>query len=377
MQCETEPSVALAETVLDACGDALVSIDARGVVTTWNPAAERVVGRSAIEIVGQSLRQCVPTGDEQAWGHFLAQTSVSDAPHTWETQWRRPDGSLVDVELVIAPIREPDSAIMGSVIVVRDISERKHAEEVAAELVTRLKIANDVLERLNAMKTSLVATISHEFRTPLTSIQGFSELIETEPLTRHEIRAFAQTINQNALRLSRMISDQLDLETLEAGQWPMCRTAVPLNVLVERVVSSLQPIAKNHCFVTELAPDLPDIKGDPDLLERVIMNIVANAIKYSPAGGAITIRTTGCRDGVGLSIADQGLGVPEEDRQQIFAPYGRVGRPEHMSIAGTGLGLPIARQILEVHHGRIWVEPNSPRGSVFKIVVPVSDPRPE
>lgn len=369
-----EPSLASLATVVASCSDVLVSIDAEGVVTTWNPAAERVVGISATEMVGQSLRRCLPTLDDQTWHGFLAEATASDGPHTWETSCRCPGRSVADLELVSAPIREPDGTVSGAVIVLRDVSERKQAEAAAAELVAQLEAAIDALERLNTIKSTLIATISHEFRTPLTCIQGFSELIETERLTPHEVRGFAQTINQNALRLSRMIGDQLDLETLETGQWPMCRTLVRLNALVERVVAALQPIAAYHSFVTDLDSDLPVVEGDADLLERVVTNIVANAIKYSPAGGGITIRTRRRRDGVEVSVADLGLGVPDEDREQIFAPYGRVGRPEHMEVAGTGLGLPIARQIMEVHHGRIWVEANRPRGSIFKIVVPVTEP---
>ncbi len=373
--CRTsEPSSALLETVVASCGEALISIDSSGVVTTWNPAAERVVGISAIEIVGQSFRRCLPGMDDQAWRGFLNLATTSDDAYTWEVECRRPDGSVADVELVSTAIHE-SGVPAGAVIVIRDISERKQAEATTTELVARLKATNDALERLNSMKSTLIATISHEFRTPLTCIQGFSELIETEQLTPSETRAFAQTINENALRLGRMIRDQLDLETLEAGQWPVYKTLVGLNPLVERVVSGLLPIAANHSFIADLAPDLPVVEGDADLLERVVTNIVANAIKYSPAGGAITIRTRGHRDGIELSVADQGLGIPEEDREQIFDPYGRVARPEHMEIAGTGLGLPIARQILDVHHGRIWVESNVPRGSIFKMVVPVTEPR--
>src|SRR5690606_4243332 len=118
-----------------------------------------------------------------------------------ETGARRADGSLIDTEVVAAAIRDDDDAVTGYALVVRDISHQKQARAAASDLMEQLKAANDALLQLNALKTDLVATISHEFRTPLTSIQGFSELLETEQLTRHEIRAFARTINQSALRL--------------------------------------------------------------------------------------------------------------------------------------------------------------------------------
>lgn len=370
---QPEPSITLLEEVVASCGEAIISTDARETITTWNPAAERLFGVAAETIVGQSLHSVMPPGQDDEWRGFLEQVTTADAPHTREARARRSDGSLVDTEVVAAAIRDDDNTVTGYAFVVRDISHQKQARAAASDLMEQLQAANDALLQLNALKTDLVATISHEFRTPLTSIQGFSELLETEQLTRHEIRAFARTINQSALRLARMISDQLDLETLDSGQWPVHRTRISLNRLVERVIIVVHPLATNHRFVTDLASDLPAVDGDADLLERVIMNIVANAIKYSPAGGQITITTRRVDDGVDLAIADEGLGIPEEDREQIFAPYVRVGRPEHLEVDGTGLGLPIARRIVEVHQGRIWVEANHPRGTILRISLPASD----
>jgi signal transduction histidine kinase len=107
---------------------------------------------------------------------------------------------------------------------------------------------------------------------------------------------------------------------------------------------------------------------------RVLTNLVANAIKYAPMGGDIVLRVAPAADGVHLSVSDQGLGVPEEHRESIFSRYGRIARPEQAAIEGTGLGLPIARHIVEMHHGRIWVESNSPTGSIFFVYLPLSQP---
>jgi two-component system sensor histidine kinase VicK len=108
----------------------------------------------------------------------------------------------------------------------------------------------------------------------------------------------------------------------------------------------------------------------------MVTNIVANAIKYSPAGGPVTVSTLHRATEVELTVADEGMGIPEQDRERIFVSYGRINRPEQMSIEGTGLGLPIARNIVELHRGRIWVEENIPVGSVFHVVLPYADPSP-
>ena len=258
-----------------------------------------------------------------------------------------------------------------------DITEEKANEAAVAELVAELKATNLQLEKLNATKSEFVSTISHEFRTPLTSIQGYSELLESEDLTMEEARMFARMVNQNAVRLSRLVGDVLDLDALEAGHQEIRRRPLSLNQVVRQTLDAVKAIAANHRLVINLDPDLPGIFGDPDLLERVVTNLLVNAFKYSPPGTEVTVTTTPRHDGVELIVADQGIGVPADHREKIFSRYGRIARPEQSGIEGTGLGLPIARHILEIHNGRIWVEDNSPTGSIFHVVLPVApDPLP-
>jgi two-component system phosphate regulon sensor histidine kinase PhoR len=260
----------------------------------------------------------------------------------------------------------------GLSLLCRDVTDQKRAEESMAALLTDVQAANRELTQLNAAKSDFISTTSHEFRTPLTSIQGFSELIISEVTTLDEAQAFARTINENALRLARLIGDMLDLDRLESGQLVPAMGCLSLNDLVQRVLTDLRPTTRRHSLVAQLDPALPQVQCDPDLMIRVLTNLVGNAVKYSPAGGTVTVRTAPHGDGVKLTVADEGLGVPPDHRELIFARYGRITRPEQAGIAGTGLGLPIARHILEVHNGRIWVEANTPVGSVFHVVLPAA-----
>jgi signal transduction histidine kinase len=242
-----------------------------------------------------------------------------------------------------------------------------------AELLADVQRANRDLEQLNAAKNEFISTISHELRTPLTSIQGYSELIVTDAETLEEAQAFARTINKNALRLARMIGDMLDLDRLESGQLVPAMDCTNLNDVVLGVLETLRSTTQRHRLVAELDPALPEVRCDPDLMTRVVTNLVGNAIKYSPAGGSITLRTVPRGEGVELTVADEGLGVPADHRETIFARYRRIARPEQTGIEGTGLGLPIVRHILEIHNGRVWVEPNTPMGSVFHVVLPAAE----
>jgi PAS domain S-box-containing protein len=331
-------------------------------------------GFSACDAIGQPLGLTVSPEHDEEHRRFLDQVRVTDAPRTLETTRRRKDGSLVEVEIVATSMHDAAGAPIGTVSIVRDITERRRAAAAMTELITELQTANRKLEHVNQTKSDFVSMISHEFRTPLTSIRGFSELLETEELTPEDVRAFAHTINQNAIRLTRMIGDVLDLDALEAGHREIRREPLQLNLLVRRVLDGMQSVTEQHRLTMRLDPTLPPIRGDADLLERVLTNLVANAVKYSPVGGPITLTTAPRHNDVELTVADEGMGVPPDHRETIFSRYGRIARPEQEGIEGTGLGLPIARHILEVHNGRIWVEDNTPAGSIFHVVLPAADP---
>jgi PAS domain S-box-containing protein len=366
--------MAFLTAIVASAQDAIVSSDEHEVITTWNPAAEQLFGYPAAEAIGQPYDLIMPPGNEAERRDFLRQVLDRGAFQRVETTRQRKDGGLVDVETTVATISDPGGHLLGYASITRDITERKAAEAARGKLVARLQTANRELEQVSAAKSDFVSTISHEFRTPLTSIQGFSELITNEAESLAEAQAFAQTINQNARRLARMVSDVLGLEALEARQREVQRELLSLNQIVARVLEAMQSMVARHRIIAELAPALPLIRGDADLLERVVTNLVANAIKYSPAGGVIAVGTASKEDGVELTVADQGLGVPEAFRESIFSRYGRIARPEQSGIEGTGLGLPIARHILEIHNGRIWVKDNFPAGSIFHVVLPAAEP---
>lgn len=254
-----------------------------------------------------------------------------------------------------------------------DISEQKRAEvETAAALATQ-QSANEELERLNRIKSDFVSVVSHEFRTPLTSVQGFSELIRDETLEPGEVREFADDINRNARRLSRMIGDMLDLDRLQSGRTTIRQEPVDLYATVIEVAETLRPTAPQHTIALDLDPTLPAVLGDRDRITQVFTNLLGNAIKYSPDGGTITI--TSAREGAMARVAvrDQGLGIPADALESVFERYARVESGRGQSIQGTGLGLPIAQEIVELLGGKIWAESEDGRGSVFSVLLPFGD----
>jgi sigma-B regulation protein RsbU (phosphoserine phosphatase) len=251
------------------------------------------------------------------------------------------------------------------------------ADQVAAALTTveafsRQAQAVEQLERLNRAKSEFVSIVSHEFRTPLTGIQGFSEMMRDEQQPLEEMREYAGDINQDVQRLNRMINEMLDLDRMESGRMTLHREPMDLNAVVDEAVDRVRPNAPNHTLTLDLQPDLPQIQADRDRMTQVASNLLNNAVKYSPTGGRITLSTRAEGDQLLLDVRDEGLGIPKDALETIFERYSRVDSQATKDIQGTGLGLPIVRQIVQLHGGRVWAESELGRGSVFHVALPLA-----
>jgi signal transduction histidine kinase len=251
------------------------------------------------------------------------------------------------------------------------------ADQAAAALTTveafaRQRQAVEQLERLNRAKSEFVSIVSHEFRTPLTGIQGFSEMMRDEQLSIEEMREYAGDINKDSQRLNRMIDEMLDLDRMESGRMTIHPERMDLNAVLDEAVNRVRPNAPNHTLLLDLQSDLPSIHGDRDRLTQVASNLLNNAVKYSPTGGRITVKSRAEGDAVRIEVRDEGLGIPPEALETIFERYSRVDSQATKDIPGTGLGLPIVRQIVQLHGGRVWAESELGRGSVFHVTLPLA-----
>jgi signal transduction histidine kinase len=229
------------------------------------------------------------------------------------------------------------------------------------------------IEQLSRLRSEFVSIVSHEFRTPLTGIQGFSEMMRDENMSLPEMREYAGDINKDARRLARLITDMLDLDRMESGRMTLNSVAVDLNRIVVDTAALFRLSAADHPIHLDLDTDLPELQSDPDRLTQVVTNLVSNAIKYSPSGGAVELRTEQSADAVTLTVTDHGMGIATEQLEKIFDRYSRVENAETRSIQGTGLGLPIVRQIVQLCKGRVWATSESGEGSVFHVELPLQD----
>lgn len=244
----------------------------------------------------------------------------------------------------------------------------------AAEAFEHQRGAVVELERLSQAKSDFVSIVSHEFRTPLTGIQGFSELLRDEDLTSAEVREYAADINKDAQRLNRMITEMLDLDRLESGRMTLNLGPVNLNEVIAEVADLTRPNAPDHPITLRLDEALPTLSGDRDRLTQVVTNLLSNAIKYSPDGGEVVV--TSRRDGASAHVAvrDRGIGIPADSLEKVFERYARLESKATRNVQGTGLGLPIVRQIVEMHGGRAWAESTLGEGSTVQFTIPLTAP---
>ena len=234
---------------------------------------------------------------------------------------------------------------------------------------------NALLEEYDRLKSEFVAIVAHDFRKPLMAIRGFAELVLEEPdLPVEARRDFMRTVVEETDHLAALANDTLLITRIETGEMEYAFSQFDLGpFLLDCVPMGLS----NHSLLLDVPPGLPPIVADPDRLRQVIANLTSNAIKYSPEGGSIIVRVRlRGTEHVVIEVIDHGLGVPEEAVDKLFQKFSRVRDERHLAVSGTGLGLYIARLIVEGHGGRIWVESEPGRGSVFALVLPRDARRP-
>ncbi|MDX1523420.1 MAG: HAMP domain-containing sensor histidine kinase, partial [Anaerolineae bacterium] len=228
------------------------------------------------------------------------------------------------------------------------------------------------VREVNRLKTEFLTTAAHEFRTPLTSVQGFSEILLTRDLEKERQQQYLRMINKQATHLAEIVDDLLDVARLEAKRGLEIKPK-PLNIagLFEEVLLPFIETERQHDFHLVKMDNLPCVIGDPFRIAQVAKNLISNAIKYSPQGGKVTIAGQATGNTVTISIHDEGIGMTPEQQEHLFEKFYRADA-SNTSISGTGLGLAICKLIVELHDGEIWAESEYGIGSTLYFTIPVA-----
>ena len=328
--------------------DGVVAFDHTGRLIHRNPAAATMLGRT----LGEDSRY------DQLFGSLypMEQILALHRPDYAEAQQVVGDRML---ELYLAPFSS-DQEKGGVLIVLHDVTEQHRNEERRKEFV---------------------ANVSHELRTPLTNVRSYAETLRSAEgdIPQEMENSFLDIIISETDRMTHIVQDLLTLSRLDAGNTEMRFAPFSFRESVENVcrANAMEARRHSHTLTCTLAEDMPEISGDRQRLEQVVTNILGNAIKYTPDGGHIAVTGGGSGRSVWVEVTDDGIGIPEKDRDRIFDRFYRVDKARSRESGGTGLGLSIAKEIVERHHGSLRLVPREGRGTTIRLVLPVDPNRAE
>jgi signal transduction histidine kinase len=273
--------------------------------------------------------------------------------------------------LVLETFHGPAEFSEGDLPFVQTLADLIALEIDRARLAGEATAVRDA-QQADRLRSEVTATLSHELRTPLAAIKGYATalLLEEVNWPDEKRREFLNLIDEECDNLQAMISDILDSSLIDVGQMAIEPQPVRLPPLAHEIVDEMQRRTERHRLVVDFPPDFPIVDADPRRIRQVMRNILDNAIKYSPGGGLIVTRGEVRSKDVVISIADQGVGISPEDLIPLFEKYFRVKASTGYHVAGTGLGLPVARAIVEAHSGRIWAESKVGHGTTLYFSLP-------
>ncbi|NLT43573.1 MAG: PAS domain S-box protein [Anaerolineae bacterium] len=353
---QVRESRVLLERSFAALRDAIFVVDVNDVILHCNPAAEEQFGYRREELIGRPMLMLHV--DQASYHRLMLEREAAASRRGFvsleQYPMRRRDGTSFPTERLEAPLEDEAGAVLGRVTSVRDISERL---------------------KLERMKAEFVGSVSHELRSPLASIMGYTEIVVDEgagPLTDLQ-REFLITVQESSRRLEWLINDLLDASRMETGRYTLDLNSVDPGALLQSAADNARPLATEHrvSLTVDLPDRLPNLEADGRRLRQVVDNLLGNALKFTPAGGHVSVRSWARSTELVIEVSDDGIGIPEEERERVFERFYRAGNAAHEAAGGTGLGLYIARGIVEAHGGAIEVESAVGEGSTFRVRLPL------
>jgi PAS domain S-box-containing protein len=350
---------------------AIFMLDPNGFIVSWNEGAKRLKGYEPEEILGKHFSVFYPPTDVEA--HKPEKELLTAMAHgrVEDEDWRvRKDGTLFWANVVITAVRDEHGKHVGFAKVTRDLTERRKAELRAIDDARRIALA----EASSRAKGDFLAAMSHELRTPLNAIGGYAELMElglAGPLNEQH-REYLKRIRTSQQHLLAIINDLLNYSKIEAGQVTYDIEQIDLRTVADRVVEMIAPqaAAKEIKLEWPSGPTEVPARSDRQKAEQIVLNMLSNAVKFTPNGGRVTLSCYLAGDRAIIAVADSGPGIPPDKLSDIFEPFVQLGRSLSTIREGTGLGLAISRDLARAMKGEIVVESEVGKGSRFALSLP-------
>ena len=338
--------------IVESSNDAIVGKTLDGTITSWNRAAELLFGYSAQEAIGKPITMIIPSELQQEEVEIIAKLRQDIHIEHYETVRRRKDGRYINVSLSISPVKDSAGKIVGAAKIARDITERKEFEQ---------------------RKDEFISMASHELKTPVTALKGFTQLLKRRVKRQgvEESLHFLDRMENQLDRLTKLISDLLDISKMQVGQLEYRMEPFDLDMLAREITENVQGTTQTHHLILQKTPQV-HVLGDRDRIGQVLINLLNNAIKYSSDADRVLINVSTDETSALVSVQDFGIGIDEAYHEKIFERFYQVNEPVEKTYPGLGIGLFISHEIIKRHQGRLWVQSQKGQGSTFTFCLPLS-----
>jgi PAS domain S-box-containing protein len=367
-----EKAQGLLAAIVESAEDAIVSKNLDGIIESWNSGAQNLFEYGAEEAIGKSIRIIIPPDRLDEEDMILKRLRRGERIDHFETVRVTKSGRLVDIDLSVSPVRNKNSEIIGASKIARDIRARKQREQERLELLAREQEARERAEAATIAKDEFIAQVSHEMRTPLTSILGWTKLLRELDYERSQTVRAVGTIDRSANVQLQLIEDLIDLSKILKGKMRLEMRPLQIQDIIDQAIEIVSPAAEAKSIAIKKHMPTADglIEGDRDRLLQVLWNLLSNAVKFTPSGGRIELCVRRVDHDLELSVTDSGIGIDPEFLPYVFDRFAQAGQDGN-KFAGLGLGLAIVRQFVQLHGGTVTAQSDGPRkGATFKIVLP-------
>lgn len=363
--------------LLSAVEQAVIATDLKGTILYWNVFAERLYGWASAEALGANIIDLTPAADTREIGAEILASLREGKSWSGEFLSQTKGGAMFLAQVTDSPIFGQDGELIGTVGVSIDISERKYAEEERTRLLESERQARHEAEEANRLKDEFLATLSHELRNPLNVILGYAEVLLRSEEAKESafVKRAAEILKRNALAQSQLVRDLLDLSRLHMGKLTLNREAVSLGATISNAVETVQAEATAKEVELRVVADeeVLFVDADPLRLEQVVWNLLNNAVKFTPAGGTVTVRLS-TENGQGVvSVEDTGEGIDQTFIPHVFEMFRQADATNTRRHEGLGIGLALVQELIRLHDGTVAVSSEGlGKGAQFTIKLPLS-----
>jgi PAS domain S-box-containing protein len=359
---ESERTHTIHTAIVNSSDDAIISKTLGGIITSWNPGAQRIFGYEADEAIGHSITMLIPDERLDEENLIIGQIKSGQRIEHFETVRKGKNGEEIHVSLTVSPVKNKQGEIVGASKIARNITDQVAMQKQLKEYTQMLEVSNN-------HKDHFISMASHELKTPITSVMASLQFLDRKLNdSGNDHKKLTERAVAGITKLNRLVGDMLDISKIQSGNLHFKYSIFALPELLREVIDNIQVTNPRHhiSYINTLKDNR--ITADRLRMEQVFINLITNAIKYSPEADKVIVHSYKAGDKTIVSVQDFGMGIPAEHYDKLFSRFYRI-EEQSQNISGLGIGLFITKQIIDGHQGNIWLQSELGKGTTFYISI--------